>query len=358
MKNIIVLCGGKSTEHEVSLRSARTVINCLDRSKYRVYAVFLDKEGRFVPLGKIDDPIESPKGLAKTSEDSLLASISKFASFVDTLDQVIVFPVIHGQSGEDGEIQGFLQSLNLTYVGNGIMSSALCMDKGYANQVLRESKLPKLPFYVLSKEDYKKAEKEELEKHIEEVCGLPCFVKAANGGSSLGVYRAEKENFFQAVEKAFAYDRRIVIEKEAKGIELEVSILGNENPKASLPGSYTSHKEVFDYDAKYNDESTIQNVPHPLSDEIAEQVQNLALQTYKTLGCEGLARVDIFMTPEGDLYINEINTLPGMTSISLAPKLWTELTDMTMSDYLDELIHYAEESRKSRSEIVTSWGNE
>lgn len=354
MKNIIVIYGGRSTEHEVAVRSAVAVINNLDWSKYQVYAIYINKQGHFIPLGEITEEVASDKDLIRGNGKSTLESISDFCLFLNQIEKPIIFPVIHGQTGEDGEIQGFLETLDVAYIGSRLMASALCMDKGYANQVLDASGLPIAPYRVLTRKEYEEIDHDELIKEIEESCGFPCFVKPCNNGSSVGVSRAEQDTFLEAVEEAFRYDRRIVIEKEIVGVELEVSILGNKKAKASQPGSYTA-QGLLDYDAKYNDSSTVENVPHPLEPHLLSELQDLALRTYHALSCEGLARVDIFMDKDENFFINELNTFPGMTQISLAPKLWVALTDMTFSDYLDEIIDYALESEEERQNIKTDW---
>lgn len=350
MKNIVVLYGGESNEHEISLRSAVNVIRSLDREKYRVHPIFIDQEGCFVPLGPVDT-VEGPEDLVKKNKLNRLESVEAFCAYVKGLNTPIVIPCLHGHGGEDGQIQGFLQTLGLPYVGCGILSSALCMDKGYANQVFRDVGLAQAKFLVYSFADYIKLGFDEIHDQIKETIGLPCYVKSANSGSSIGVSLAGEDKLKHALENAFIYDRRIVVEEAIKGKELEVSVLGNESPEASLPGSYTFKKQTLDYDAKYNDVETKENVPHPLTEAQNKAVRDLAIKAYKALNCRGLARCDIFMTEEGEFLINEINTFPGMTPTSLAPKLWTELTDMTFSDYLDKIIHLAEEEDENRKKI-------
>lgn len=355
MKTIVVLYGGRSTEHEVAVRSANTIINNLDRSKYIVYGVYVDKSGKFIPYGKIDKAIDSTAELTLTTEKTRLESISDFCSLIETLDNPMIFPAIHGQTGEDGEIQGFLQTLGLSYIGNRLTASALCMDKGFANEVLKSSGISKSAFVVLTLDEYNNTPISEIIEKIETICKLPCFVKPANNGSSVGVNRATKETLPYALKEAFKYDTRVVIEEEIKGCELEVSVIGNFDAKASLPGSYTYVRDVLDYTAKYSDSQTIENVPHKLEEDKTKELQKLALRTYHALGCEGMARVDIFMDNNGEFFVNEVNTFPGMTQTSLAPKLWVQLTDMSFSDYLDVIIDSAEASENNRNNIVTSW---
>ncbi|MDY6085772.1 MAG: D-alanine--D-alanine ligase family protein [Peptoniphilaceae bacterium] len=361
MKTILVLCGGRSTEHEIALRSARSIINGLDREKYRVHVTYIDRTGGFTVLGLLDH-VEAPEDLMRAPATDRLSSICEWLAAVADLladvppEDVLVFPVIHGQTGEDGEIQGFLQMLGLSYVGCHLTASALCMDKAFSNEIFRANGIPEADYIVYTHRDWNADGRsvEHLQARIRESFGFPCFVKPANNGSSVGVTRATEATLQKAVELALRYDRRILIEEAIVGQELEVSILGNDTVKASLPGSYTSTHEVLDYEAKYHDRSTVENVPHPLDDETTARVQEFAKRAYRVLGCEGFARVDLFLTPDGHLYMNEINTFPGMTPTSLAPKLWTELTDMTFSQYLDEIIENAVASNASTASVRTS----
>lgn len=356
MQTILVLCGGRSTEHEIALRSAKSVINELDRSKYQVLVTYIDKEGRFIPIGPLER-VEAPEDLIRTSKESRVSSIQSFCEFLKPYPDLLVFPMIHGQTGEDGEIQGFLQTLGLSYVGSQLTSSAICMDKGFANDVFKAHGLSKAPYLVYDRDSWEDAGRktEALARKIEEEIHFPCFVKPCNNGSSIGVMRAEKDQLAQALENAFRYDRRIVIEEEIPGVEIEVSVLGKAHPRASQPGSYTSSHDLLDYQAKYNDKTTRENVPHPLDPAKRKEAQDLAIQAYRAASCEGFARVDLFLTPSGKLYINEINTIPGMTPSSLASKLWTQLTDMTFAQYLDTIIDYAKASDQERKQVERSW---
>ena len=357
MKEILVLCGGKSTEHAISLRSARNIVNELWKADYSVHICYIDESGKFAPCYKMNRPVDAPEDLRKEIPVSKLHSIAEFCNYAETLESAVVFPVIHGQSGEDGEIQGLLQSLGLPYVGNGLTASALCMDKGFANAVFVQAGLPHAKFYVLTKFEYENTSFEILQEKLVALLGQEFFVKPANNGSSIGVSRATPDTLKTALKEAFIYDNRVVVEEEIKGVELEISVLGNEKAVASLPGSYTTVRETLDYTAKYNDAKTIENVPHSLSKEKTEELQTLALHAYHVLGCEGFARVDIFMNPQGEFFINEINTFPGMTPTSLAPKLWTALTSMTFLEYLETILRHARESQQNRKQISTVWRN-
>lgn len=356
IRNIVVLCGGQSTEHEIALRSAKSVINGLDRSDKHLSVYYIDKKGCFVPLGNLTH-VDKPEDLIAKSKLSRLESIARFASDMDQLEEPIVIPVIHGQTGENGQIQGFLQMLGLPYVGCGITSSALCMDKAYLNQVIQAYGLPQAKFIVIKDNSPENADRKSFLQRIKKELGFPCFVKPANNGSSVGVHKADEKNFDRALDDAFNYDHKIIVEEMIAGHEVEVSVLGNEDAKASKPGSYTTSREVLDYEAKYLDRTIIENIPHPMSEEECRRCQDLALKAYHAAGCEGLARVDIFFGDDGNFYLNEINTFPGMTPTSLAPKLWTDLTDISFSKYLELLIDYAEKSYQRRNKIKNFWEN-
>lgn len=345
MIDILVIYGGQSGEHEISLKSAQTVINQLDKNKYRVSMAYIDKDGKFIENGFYKNSIEDPQDLKKSTDLNLLESFISFTKFVKELENPIVFPCIHGTTGEDGQIQGFLDSLHLRYVGNRRLSSAICMDKATTNTIFKAYNIPQAKYYILEKKKYiKEEDKKKLVAKIFDVCGENVVVKPSGNGSSLGVNKAKRENILEAIEEAFKYDSKVLIEEEIKGVELEVSVLGNLNPKASLAGSYTSSKDLFDYEAKYFDKTTKENVPHPLDETREKMVRELAIDSYIAAGCSGLARVDIFMDRNGNFFVNEINTMPGMTLTSLYAKLWTATDGTSYPQLLDKLIELAIEN--------------
>lgn len=344
MKDIHVIYGGISTEHEISLRSAQSVINSLDKKKYRVSMTYITKEGKFVPCGFYKNDIENPTDLMRESYFTRLESTMSFVDFVNTLEDPIVIPCIHGATGEDGQIQGFLRTLGLRFIGNDIESSAICMDKATTNNLLKAYDIPQAKYFVVTRERFERnGDKESIISNIFDACGETVFVKPSSNGSSIGVHRATRDNILEALEDAFKYDNKVVCEQEIKGVELEVSIIGNDNPIASLPGSYTSNKELFNYDAKYEDKTLVKNSPHKLEKDREKQVRQLALDAYVATGCSGFARVDIFMTEDGSFYLNEINTYPGMTKTSLFAELWQVTDNISFSELLDKLIIYAQE---------------
>lgn len=353
MRDIHILCGGISSEHEISLRSAQSIINYIDKDKYRVSMSYIDKEGKFIPIGSYKAPIENPEDLIKKSSDSKLESISKFIKYLDKLDNPIIIPVIHGTSGEDGQIQGFIKTLGFTFVGNDILSSALCMDKGVANDMFRAHNIPQANYYVLTRTKYDRhPSKDKIVTDIFDICGDKVFVKPANNGSSVGVNRANRENIIEALEDAFKYDNTIVIEEEIIGDELEISVVGNENPVASLPGSYSTNREFFDYTAKYHDRTLIRNIPHKLDKAKEKKVRTLAIDAYQATGCSGFARVDIFLDKKGNFYVNEINTFPGMTFSSLSAGLWEATDGTTFTQLVDRLIDLAIDREKEDKKLV------
>lgn len=344
MQDIHVIYGSISTEHEISLRSAQQIINNLNKTKYRVSMTYITKDGRFVVSGFFKDNISKPDELIRESLLNQRESIMQFIDFINGLDDPIVIPCIHGASGEDGQIQGFLKTLGLRFVGNDIGSSAICWDKATTNKMLESYQIPQAKFFVIDRKRYERNEdKQSIISNIFDTCGEDVFVKPSANGSSVGVNKADRSNIIQALEEAFLYDNKVVCEQAIIGEELEVSVIGNVNPKASLPGSYSTSREVFDYTAKYHDTKTIRNTPHKLNDTLNKQVRQLAIDAYVATGCQGFARVDIFMDQDEHFFVNEINTFPGMTFSSLSADLWKATDGTTYSEILDELIDLAKE---------------
>lgn len=345
--DIHVICGGKSSEHDISLRSAKSIINNLDKNKYDVSYTYITKEGKFIPIGNFEKEIEDEFDLKKDSELTLQESVVDFLNFLSELKDPLVIPVIHGTTGEDGQIEGFLETIGIKYLGNNLKSSALCFDKAIANDLFELNNIPQAKYYTLNKYEYINSDKEFLFDQIISKLGNDVYVKPASNGSSVGVSKANRNNIQNAIEEALKFDDKILIEEDMKAEELEVSVVGFENPKASLPGSYSTQREIFDYTAKYLDKNLVKNVPHKLPQDVTKKVQDLAIKAYITLGCRDFARVDIFIDKDMNLFVNEINSFPGMTPTSLSAALW-EVTDNTnYSKFLDILINYALERYKN-----------
>lgn len=343
-----VIFGGRSAEHEISLLSAKNVVDALDKTKYEPVLIGIDKSGEwhvrdaFQYLLNADNPkkvrLHGAKGqvaLVSNPENRSLVNLSQ-KGLSEPLD--VIFPVLHGTYGEDGAIQGLLRMAGVPFVGPGILGSAIGMDKDVMKRLLRDAKLNVAKFITLDV-----SEKDELsfEKATKEL-GLPIFVKPANLGSSVGVSKVKtREEYKVALEKAFLYDRKILLEEFIDGREIECSILGDENPIASLPGEVIPKDEFHSYEAKYIEESgTVFVLPAKIDAEIAKRVQEASLKAYKVLCCEGMARIDLFLKKDGSVYVNEINTIPGCTSTSMFPKLW-EVSGIPFPQVVDRLIQMA-----------------
>ncbi len=343
-KNIYVLYGAPSTEHEVSITSARTLINNLSKEKYNVNAIFVGRDKKFVLKENITETIQSDEELIFDTDLSVIESVSNCIRKINP-ENTVMFPAIHGSYGEDGTIQGFLKVLDLPFVGCDVLGSAICMDKGYTNDIFAVHDIPQAKYVVLCKgDDYDL-------KEIFEKTSPTVFVKPCNAGSSVGVMKAENEEELEkAIQNAFLYDKRILVEEEIIGDELQIAVMGNENPFASRPGVYKIHDtEFFDYDAKYNDSKTEMLTPFPMDEDLEQKARHLAEKVYKIMGLSGFSRVDIFVRGN-DLLVNEINTVPGLTSHSMFPILWKCTNDMQASQVFDKLIELAiEEYQNNKS---------
>lgn len=342
---IVVLFGGLSGEHEVSLNSAQSVLQAIDRNRYEVQTIGITQEGSWVwgvtpeqllrdgfparqdrlEVTLIHDPMQ-PHFLELSGKP--LPNNGKFD---------LVFPVLHGPYGEDGTIQGLFEMARIPYVGSGVLGSALGMDKDRMKAVFGHAGLPQAHYTTLLRSEYRKEPTKYL-SWIEENIGYPCFVKPANLGSSVGISKAhDREELAKALQLAATYDRKMVVEENISGREVEVSVLGNDNPMASLPGEIIPAHEFYDYEAKYIDEGSRLLIPAPLDSTIISQLQELAVKAFRAVDAAGLGRVDFFVAKEGAIYVNEINTMPGFTKISMYPKLW-EASGIPYSQLVDQLI--------------------
>lgn len=352
-KNVYVLYGGISAEHEVSIRSGKTVIQYLDRNQYNVYPVYINKKGVWHCLG-VSKPDLEEEDLVKNTDLSIAESIAEFLhKDFDSSSPNVFFSVLHGTGGEDGTMQGFLKTLNVPYTGNGVLSSSLTMDKGITNQLLEANNISQAKFIVLDRWNIESIEEIDTKKIIDKL-GLPVYVKPCNAGSSVGITQVKKEeDFKEAFELAFKYDPRIVLEEEVLGVEVELTVVGNKDIKASIPGSYMAQDQFLDYDGKYNNPNQIAEIPYPKDEETQNRLRELAVRAYKACSCMGFARVDIFIRKgDGAFLVNEINTLPGMTAISLAQRLWEATYNLDYPSFIDMLIELAEEAHEERNSLV------
>ena len=354
-----IIFGGKSGEHEVSLQSAKNIMEALDKNKYEVIPIGIDKKGswRIGDSSRLLLNAENPKLIKLNKEgqrDVALIPGENRDRFMElknnrSLGEIdVVFPVLHGPLGEDGTVQGFLKLAGVPFVGSSVLGSAVGMDKDVMKRLLRDAGLPIADFVVLRSPD-------EVDfKKITKKLGLPVFIKPANLGSSVGISKAKnRAEFERAVENAFQYDRKVLVEEFVPGRELECAVLGNENPKASIPGEVIPNREFYSYEAKYIDENgAALEVPAKVSATMVKKIQELAIRAFKVLEAEGMARVDMFLRENGKLVINEINTIPGFTKISMYPKLW-ELSGVSYPELIDMLVLLAIDRFNKEKKIKT-----
>ncbi|MBU3176910.1 D-alanine--D-alanine ligase [Clostridium estertheticum] len=335
-KKVAILFGGQSTEHEVSRASATSVLKNIDQTKYDIYPIGITKDGLwFQYTGKVEN-IEN--GEWETDEYFKMPEGQKIL-FNKEVD--VVFPVLHGSFGEDGTIQGMCKLYNIPCVGPGVMSSAICMDKIYTKYLLEKFNVKQADYVVINASEYVK-DKDNLIARIEKELGYPVFIKPANGGSSVGITKAhDQKELIAGVIDALKYDRKILVEQAINAREIEVGVMGNDDPKAAIPGEVIPAKEFYDYEAKYKNEESKLLIPAALNEAKLQSVKDEAIKIYKILDCAGMARVDFLVDKETeDIYLNEVNTIPGFTKISMYPKMW-QATGKTYVELIDELIELA-----------------
>ncbi len=344
-KTVVVLFGGQSSEHEVSRVSASTIISNINQDKYYVIPVGITKEGQWLIY---NGPVENIKSgewekfgtPAVLSPDASHRGILKIVgNKVKTIPVDVVFPALHGLYGEDGTIQGLLELAKIPYVGCGVLASAVSMDKAFTKIIAKNAKIRQADYLLATKEEIKK--KSVLSK-IEKKIGYPCFVKPSNAGSSVGITKAHNyDELVKGLELAAENDRKIIIEKNITGREVECAVLGWKKARASSVGEIFSAAEFYDYDAKYNNADSKTVIPADLDEETVKEIQKTAVKIFKAVDGKGLARVDFFVeSGTGRVIFNELNTLPGFTSISMYPKLWED-AGMPVTLLIDELINTA-----------------
>lgn len=360
-----VIFGGRSGEHEVSLRSAESVINALDREKYEIVPIAISKEGKWLTSSQAGELL--PSAVMRGADqhvaifgDPTARGLTRLArgsanGHRDSLD--VIFPVLHGTYGEDGTIQGLLEMADLPYVGCGVLASAAGMDKVVMKRLFREAGLPIVDFTHFLRTQWE-SDPAEVESRVIEEIGFPCFIKPANLGSSVGISKAvAPAGLRAAIALAAKFDRKIVVEKGVDAREIEVSVLGNDQPIASLPGEIVPQSAAFyDYKAKYVDANGARlAIPAELSEDQTAEIQQLAIRAFQAIDGAGLGRVDFFLERStGRLLLNEINTMPGFTSISMYPKLW-EAGGLGYPELIDRLIELAFERHREKSRNATSF---
>jgi D-alanine-D-alanine ligase len=365
-----VIFGGKSGEHEISLLSAQSVMRTMDKDKYEIVPIGITSEGRWLLGG---DPLKALTGGQMTMPKLLEAPLSRHASSdmsralaldarrssVPPVD--VIFPLLHGPMGEDGTVQGLFELADIPYVGAGVAASAVGMDKALMKDVFQAHGLPIVPHLVFLRREWER-DPASVMAQIETRLGFPCFIKPANLGSSVGITKVH--NYVEldaALAEAASFDRKLLAEWAVpQAREIECSVLGNDDPIASLPGEIKPGREFYDYEAKYFDEHTQLIVPAPLSEEMMARVRELAIKAFRAVDCAGMARVDFLLSGEtGELYLSEVNTIPGFTAVSMYPKMW-EASGISYSELIDRLIELAldRHADKRRSRTARAPGEE
>jgi D-alanine-D-alanine ligase len=361
--SVCVLFGGRSGEHEISLISARSIMKAADPGRYRILPVGITKEGIWKSPA-VEGPLEPERALGPETVDVALWNVPGFKGLLrlgeagapgeggwrrQAVD--IVFPVLHGTFGEDGTVQGLIEMVGLPYVGSGVAGSAAAMDKEIMKRLFAEAGLPQVRWRAITVRRWR-AEPELITKEIEESLGYPCFVKPSNLGSSVGISKVEgREALGTAIDAAARYDHKILIEEGIPAREIECAVLGNSDPEASVVGEVIPCKEFYDYEAKYLMEGSELLIPAPLDGKTAREVQGLATRAFRAVDAAGLARADFFVHKDtGRVYLNELNTMPGFTEISMYPKLW-EASGLPYASLIDRLIQLGFERQAERGAL-------
>lgn len=340
---VAVIFGGQSTEHEVSCLSAYSVVNNIDREKFDVALIGITKEGDWVCLG--DEDICNMKDCSWANKAEKGIGISGGVGVLESCDAV--FPVLHGLWGEDGTIQGLFELAEIPYVGCGVLASAVSMDKAYTKIILKDAGIPQCLHTVAYRSDILNDITVCVED-IETKIGYPCFIKPSNSGSSVGVFKVKnREELKVALVEAQKFDRKVIVEEFVDGREIECAVLGNENPVASTPGEIIPSKEFYDYEDKYSSGTSVVQIPADIPEEKREEIKKYAVKAFKALDCAGLSRVDFFYKrATGEIVLNEINTLPGFTDISMYSKM-IKNDGMAFKDLITKLIELAFENKEN-----------
>lgn len=363
-KVVAVLFGGTSVEHEISLISASSVMKNLDRDKFDLLPVLISKEGQWKT---VKSDVFQESGVPQAEDDSFLVpylSMKDSGVFLEVRNSAVlrkikvdvVFPVLHGTFGEDGTVQGLLELMNTPYVGASVLGSSVGMDKIIMKDVLSRHALPVVDYTGFNGFEWK-ADRNRIQNRIIEEIGFPCFVKSADLGSSVGVRKVySSSEIEESVDYSLKFSSRVIVEKAVENTrEIEVSVLGNEAPIASVPGEIVPKHEFYDYEAKYHDDSTELKIPAEIGDKAVERLKEISVKAFSALCCSGMGRIDFLMDAKTEnIYISEINTIPGFTSISMYPKLW-ESSGLPYGELLTRLIELALESYSSKKSLKTDY---
>ena len=339
--NLLLIFGGASTEHEVSRKSCANVFEYMNKSKYNIHVIYITKDGQWKYIKNATQEIFESGNIQGSPAILSPDTSHRGIILLDTMENIkidCIFPVLHGKNGEDGTIQGLFELSKIPYIGCGVMSSANAMDKSITKIIVENEHVKQSPYLLIIKENY---DENVCISEIEKKFNYPLFIKPCSSGSSVGVSKADNQNQLkQGILAALEFDRKVLVETNIVGREIEVAVLGNENPIASLAGEIAPTQEFYSFDAKYVDNSSKLYIPARINEETMEKVRSQAIKIYKSLDCKGLSRVDFFVTDENEIIFNEINTLPGFTNISMYPKL-LETIGILYSDLIDKLIELA-----------------
>ncbi len=359
-----ILFGGRSGEHEISLLSARSILSALSPDEYEVVQIGITHDGLWLVGEDILEKFSSGTQLNGLSPATIFADPSRRGLYIfqgsdreeiiELLTQLdVVFPILHGTYGEDGTIQGLFELAEIAYVGAGVLGSSVGMDKGIFRDIMRANDIPQVDTIIVFRSDVEDS-LDNVIVHAEALAHYPLFTKPANLGSSVGITKCmNRSDLMEGLMDAARYDRRILVERGIHAREIEVSVLGNDDPIASVPGEVIPSADFYSYEAKYIDDRSELVIPAPIPFEISQQVRNFAVRAYRAVDCAGMARVDFLLDKDtGELFLNELNTIPGFTKISMYPKLW-EASGLTFKDLVNRLIELAMERRLDRDR--TEW---
>lgn len=351
-----LLYGGKSAEHQVSLQTALAVSKALDQEKFEVHPIYITEQGQWVRGERLEGEVDSVQALQLNGEENAISPISLSSEMIPMSDSDkenaldVIFPLLHGPNGEDGTVQGLLELINVPYVGNGVLASAAGMDKVIMKNIFAEAGLPQAKYVSFIRSAWEKERTTAYEK-VEETLGYPCFVKPANLGSSVGINKCKnRDELESAFEEAFQFDRKIIVEENIVGREVEIGVLGNDEPKCSVVGEIVAKKEFYDYKSKYIDGDTAMVIPAEITSAEYEKIKEYAIRAFQSLDGAGLTRADFFLTKDGDVFINEVNTMPGFTPFSMFPLLWGN-TGLAYPELIQELVRLAIERHEEKQKI-------
>lgn len=347
-----LLYGGKSAEHAVSLQTALAVIKALNKGKYDIHPIYITEQGQWMRGEKVETEVPTVEAL-QMKEGEVISPLSlrgDLFGLENGANLDVIFPLLHGPNGEDGTVQGLLELMNLPYVGNGVLASAAGMDKVAMKDLFAQAGLKQANYVSFIRRNWEQ-DAESVYQKVEQELGYPCFVKPANLGSSVGISKAkDREGLVAAFEEAFLFDRKIIVEENIVGREVEVGVMGNDNPQCSVIGEILPKKDFYDYKSKYIDGDTGLAIPANMTEEEQTTMKEQAIMAYQALDCAGLCRADFFLTKEGEFLINEINTMPGFTPYSMFPMLWQE-AGMTYEGIIEKLISLAIERYEEKQKI-------